>query len=542
MLNEFTYCPRLFFLEWVNGEFVDNAFTVEGQTIHRRVDRKEAGGLPSGEFERPFQTRSIEVNSETLGLSGKIDVVEGTTDHLVPADSKRGRPHLDPLEAWEPDQVQLCAYALLLREAGYTVNEAVVYYAATKQRVSIAIDEALIARTLEAVKTARAIASSGVIPPPLKRSPKCGGCSLNAICLPDEVNALADEKETTKPRNLVPSRDDQAPFYVQGQGLRVGLDHSVLEARDRDRQVVASARLAEMSQLVVMGNVQVSTQALQELCEREIPIVWTSFGGWLCGFTEGLGNKNVELRRQQYRTAEDSEACLKLSRRIVAAKIANSRTMVRRNGEPDSRTLQGMADALDAAMVADSVETLLGIEGNAARLYFAAFGTMVKPALADNGFSFDFAKRNRRPPADPVNALLSLAYSMLTKELALTARSVGFDPYFGFYHRPRYGRPALALDLVEEFRPLVADSVVLTAINTGAVALDDFRRHALGVALTSEGRRRFLKVFERRLGEEITHPVFGYRVSYRRVLEVQVRLLARHLMGEIPEWPDFRTR
>jgi len=542
MLNEFTYCPRLFFLEWVNGEFADNAYTTEGQTIHRRVDLKEPGGLPCVEPERPFRTRSIEASSERLGLTGKIDVIEGTPDHLVPVDFKRGRPRLNPLQAWEPDQVQLCVYALLLREAGYTVEEAVVYYAATKQRVSISIDEELIARTVNAIKAARAVASSGVIPPPLERSPKCGGCSLNAICLPDEVNILAHESHASKPRNLVPSRDDDAPFYVQGQGLRVGLDHGVLEARDRDRNILATARLANTSQLIVMGNVQVSTQVLHELCEREIPIVWTSFGGWLFGFTEGLGHKNIELRRVQHRTADDPAASLKLARRIVAAKIANCRTMLRRNGEPEERTLRGMADALDAAMVADSAEVLLGIEGNAARLYFASFGSMVKRATAVDGFSFDFAKRNRRPPADPVNALLSLAYSMLVKELALTARSIGFDPYLGFYHRPRYGRPALALDLLEEFRPLIAESVVLTAINTRAVALDDFRRHALGVALTSEGRQRFLKVFERRLAEEITHPVFGYRVSYRRVLEVQVRLLARHLLGEIPEWPEFTTR
>jgi CRISPR-associated protein Cas1 len=156
--------------------------------------------------------------------------------------------------------------------------------------------------------------------------------------------------------------------------------------------------------------------------------------------------------------------------------------------------------------------------------------------------AFDFAKRTRRPPRDPVNALLSFAYSLLAKDLAITARATGLDPFLGFYHQPRFGRPALALDLMEEFRPLVADSVVLSVINTGVVGVQDFLHSSLGVSLTPEARKRVLRAYERRLDEEVTHPVFGYRISYRRVLEVQCRLLGRHLLGELPEYPEFRTR
>ncbi len=543
MVNELVYCPRLFFLEWVDGEFAHNVHTVEGQTIHRHVDTPQPHGLPT-EADRPFRTRSIELSSLRYGLTGKVDVVEGDGKRVSAVDFKKGRPRTEPLAAWDPDRVQVCVYSLMLMEAGYEVEEAVVYYAGTKQRIAVKIDDALVAQTLTAIERAREVASGTQIPPPLENSPKCAGCSLNAICLPDEVNLLRREKAeaAVTPRALVPSRDDAAPFYVQGQGLRVGLDHGVLEARDRDRAVLATARLADTSQLVVMGNVQVSTQALHELCDREVPVVWTSYGGWLFGFTEGLGHKNIELRRTQYRVAEDPEASLRIARRIVAAKIANCRTMLRRNGAPSERTLRGMADALEQAAGVGSVASLLGVEGNAARLYFGAFSTMVKVGQGSDELSFDFEKRNRRPPADPVNALLSLAYAMLTKELAIATRAAGFDPYLGFYHRPRYGRPALALDLLEEFRPLIADSAVLTAINACLVSPKDFRRHSLGVSLTPDGRRSFLKAFERRLSEEITHPLFGYRISYRRVLEVQVRLLGRYLMGEISEWPEFRTR
>jgi CRISPR-associated endonuclease Cas1 len=166
---------------------------------------------------------------------------------------------------------------------------------------------------------------------------------------------------------------------------------------------------------------------------------------------------------------------------------------------------------------------------------------MLRPT-DDSVSSFDFNNRNRRPPRDPVNALLSFAYALLTKDFATTLLAVGFDPHLGFFHKPRYGRPALALDLMEEFRPLIADSVVLTLINNSEIRAEDFITSWAGVGLTQGGRMQILTAYERRMRQEIIHPVFGYRISYRRVLEVQARLLARHLMGEINEYPSFLTR
>jgi len=180
------------------------------------------------------------------------------------------------------------------------------------------------------------------------------------------------------------------------------------------------------------------------------------------------------------------------------------------------------------------------VEGTAARRYFSEFAGMLKEA--EPGARFDFDGRNRRPPRDPVNAMLSLLYSMLAREWTVTLQSVGLDPYLGFYHQPRYGRPALALDMMEEFRPLIADSAVLTAINNGEVQQSDWFERMGSVTLTPEGRRRLIETYERRMGQEITHPVFGYQISYRRVLEVQARLLGRYLLGEIPELPPFTTR
>ena len=189
------------------------------------------------------------------------------------------------------------------------------------------------------------------------------------------------------------------------------------------------------------------------------------------------------------------------------------------------------------AEAAADAASLLGIEGMAAKEYFAGFAKLLK-----GGESLDIEGRNRRPPRDPANALLSFVYALLVKEWTLALYAAGFDPLLGFYHRPRYGRPSLALDLTEEFRPLVADSTVLTLINNGEVTAESFIRRAGAVALTDAGRRAVIAGFERRMETEVTHPLFGYRISYRRILEVQARLLGRVLLGEISEYPNFCTR
>lgn len=189
-----------------------------------------------------------------------------------------------------------------------------------------------------------------------------------------------------------------------------------------------------------------------------------------------------------------------------------------------------------------SAESLLGMEGTAARLYFSQFSRMLKSRTPEGALAFDFQGRNRRPPRDPVNALLSFAYALLAKDFTVTLQAVGFDPYLGFYHTPRYGRPALALDLMEEFRPIVADSVVISVINNGEITGADCVRRAGAVALTDAARRRFIEAYSRRMDTLVTHPVFGYSISYRRVLEVQARLLGRYLTGELAEYPQFLTR
>jgi len=187
-------------------------------------------------------------------------------------------------------------------------------------------------------------------------------------------------------------------------------------------------------------------------------------------------------------------------------------------------------------------ESLLGIEGAAAREYYRALATLLRGRGSSGAVDFEFARRSRRPPRDRANAILSFLYSLLTKECALAVRRVGFDPLLGFYHRPRFGRPALALDLMEEFRPLVADSVLLTLVNGARVTAGDFEERGGAVLLSRAGRRTVIGAYEQRLATEIVHPTFGYRVTYRRSIELQARMLAAALLGDTPAYRPLVTR
>lgn len=540
MVNEFAYCPRLFFLEWVQGRFEANPDTALGSYEHRAVDVERGIAPAPTESHSLREARSVLVGSERLGLIGRIDVLEPDADGRVrPMDVKKGRPPDNPERAWEPERVQLCVAGLLLRENGYRCEEGVLYFAETKERVTVPFTEALIVRTLELLLDLHRVAQSDVPPPPLVDSPKCPRCSLVGICLPDETNLLAGRSEE-EPRRLVPRDHAARPLYVSEQGTTVGTRGGRLTVRRKDA-ITDELRWLDVSQVNVFGQVQVTTGALRECFRRQVPVCWFTHGGWFQGMAHGLPSKHVELRRRQVVVA--SQGGLEIARRVVAAKIRNCRVLLRRNSRATPIDVVGSLKLLaEQALTAPSVASLLGIEGSAARLYFGALPSMLRDGLGLPGAAFSFEGRNRRPPLDPVNCLLSYLYAILAKDLTVVTNAIGFDPFLGFYHRPRFGRPALALDLAEEFRPLVADSTMLMLINNGEVAPSDFVVRARGVGLTPAGRKKVITAYERRLDVPVTHPVFGYRVTYRRVFEVQARLLAAHLLGEVPEYSPFMTR
>ncbi len=565
MVNEFVYCPRLFFYEWVEGVFRESVDTIEGKVQHKRVD-KPGKALPEPEAagEEELKTRAVTLASERLRVIAKLDLLEVAEGGMTcPVDYKHGAPvetKSGGLEMWPADRVQIALQVMLLRENGYACESGLVFYAKTRQRVRLEVTPEVVAETERAVAEAWRTARAGVLPPPLVDSPKCNGCSLAPICLPEESawlrggveddgqlrlfgEAGVPRKEPQRELRLLQSaRDEKRAVYLNTQGLRVGKSGDVVQVKEKE-SVKQELRLHEVSQISLMGNVQVSTQTLQTLMEEEIPVCFFSQGGWFYGMTNGLATKNVFLRKSQFRLAEEEWFCLKLARKLVAGKIRNQRTMLMRNHvEPKALVLEQMKRMVERAEAAGSLEELLGIEGNGARLYFGEFAGMIKVEEGEEEVAFDFTVRNRRPPKDPVNALLSFAYSILAKDFTIACGAVGFDPMLGFYHQPRFGRPALALDLMEPFRPLIAESVVVQALNTRRITARDFLKSGKSVALSANGRKAFFQTYEQRMDTLVTHELFGYRVSYRRLLEIQTRLLAKFVEGTIGEYPVFVTR
>ena len=473
MLNQFVYCPRLFYYEHVEKVFVESADTIRGRTLHRRVD-KGSGALPKArrkksksdepstdptpadeaagapEAEEPIDSihsRSVELSSTRLGVIAKMDLIEaevgadGETLRVCPVDYKAGSPRETDgaLDLWDGDRMQLGLQCLILRDHGYACDEGVIYYRGTKQRVSLAITAELeswiLGRIAAASETAR-----GAIPAPLVDSPKCRGCSLAPVCLPDETRLLAlshqeDSEEngpliafprgSRPPRTLVAPRDERRALYLNTHGVRVGCSDGVLQIKEENR-IVDEIRVMDVAHVALFGNIQISTQAVHRLCDEDIPLTYFSGGCYFKGLTRGHSLKNVFLRIEQFRHAADPAACLQLARQFVHGKIHNHRVMFMRNHlESQTAVRLRLREARRDALAADSLSTLLGIEGAAAHLYFQNFGGLLRVTEdRDNGGDehretpqndrlrrFDFNTRNRRPPTDPVNALLSLAYS-----------------------------------------------------------------------------------------------------------------------------------
>lgn len=540
-LHNYVYCPRLFYMQWVEGVFVENRDTVEGSTLHRRVDAPSPYDVLGSEVgERVIRSQAL--SSERYRLTGVIDMIEEQESGVLRIlDYKKGYPLRGDDGQWtakENDAIQLAAYALLLQEAGVNVQEVGVYYAGIKRRVSVPLTPELIARCLRYLREAEAVAASGVCPEPLEDASRCLACSLYPVCLPMESRYWSDPSEGKKPLRPPMAGDDTGEILiVQNPESYLSLRGGELLVK-KDGETLSRHPIRQLQGVYLYGAIQLSAQALQVLMEQGTPVSYFSPSGRFIGMAHGLPASGVDARMGQYMLPRLPERRLRLVREIIRAKIHNQRVVLMRNGQASERCLKLMASLRDSCAFQESLDSLRGVEGTAAALYFGYFSTMLKSPTGD----FHFEERNRRPPRDPVNALLSLAYSVLSKELTGLAYAVGLDPFLGFFHSPRYGRPALALDMMEEFRPLIADSVVITLMNRGEVSPEDFVSTARGCYLKEGGRRQFWRAWIRRLDTQVTHPAFGYKMSYRRMMEVQMRQLWRFFRGDMDQFQSFTTR
>lgn len=335
--------------------------------------------------------------------------------------------------------------------------------------------------------------------------------------------------------------------------LYVTTEGAVVRSRDerlsitKQRETLADVPLHHLEAVVVIGPVTVTPAAMRALAERRIDLC---FGDWSGRFFARLtppDTPHVALRRAQYRALDDGPVRLELARGMVLGKLYNQRATLlrarRAREAPEPRTAR-LTDAIKAlrraargARMAETLDELRGHEGEGASAYFGAFGEMLLNP------DFSFAKRTRRPPVDPVNAMLSFGYAMLARDAVAAAGFVGLDPYAGFLHGGRYNQPSLGLDLMEEFRPVLVDSVVLTLINRRQVSAEDFEKALGGAVLMSDpARRTLLRGYEERKRTEIQHPVTGKTSPLGRVLELQARIVGKVLMGELERYIPFTPK
>jgi CRISPR-associated protein Cas1 len=320
--------------------------------------------------------------------------------------------------------------------------------------------------------------------------------------------------------------------------------------------------LIKIDEVVVVGEITMTASAVHLLLERDIEITFLGYYGQFKGRLSPPFSKNAILRMAQYRAHQDMGRRCELARQFVVGKLSNQRTRLQRYNRthPDvevDRVVKQMSEQLgtlanlslhqssgrrqivggDNSIAGTPLETILGIEGVGSAAYFRGFGKLLA-----NQQQWPFPGRVKRPPTDPVNALLSFGYALLTNKVASVVQLVGFDHFVGYLHSTFYGRPALALDLVEEFRPIIVDSVVLTMLNKRILTPSDFVVELGAYRLKDERRKIFFTQFEERLDEEVIHPLFGYKVTYRRCLELQARLLAKVLTGEIEDYPPLLVK
>lgn len=559
---EYAYCPRLFYFIQVEGIFVPSSDTEKGVAAHSRVDKpSRAVGEEedSANPELPKVYRSLALTSDSLGISATLDLAEISGKEAVPIEYRKGRPNrrkesagkpscprekmaeeMSP-EPWPADLIQVGLQALLLEEQGYIVREAVIYYAEEKARLRVVVDADLKNRSLDVLEEAKRCAE-GLRPLPLLNDPKCIRCSLQPICLPDEINLQRSQEEgdSLKPRKIWPPRDDGVHFVIQRPGTKVGVRGREIRVTGDDGSIISTMPMAGVESLSLIGSVQLTTQALTTLCEKGITIAFLSSAGRPIALIDPLDSVSAEVRKAQVHVLDNHKRQMELARALVTSKILNQRTILLRNHKNLPKNVPpALAEAARLASRAENMGELRGYEGQAASIYFKNFGGMFK---TDIGKEFEKHGRKRRPSPDPINACLSMGYSMLTHECVAALRLARLEPSIGVFHSSRPGRPALALDLMEPFRPLISDSVAITCFNRGELSQGHFLKTAAGCILTEAGRRSFFNAYNRRMSTEITHQVFKYRLSYRRMIVLHARMIAAWMMDEVPNLSFLVTR
>jgi CRISP-associated protein Cas1 len=310
-----------------------------------------------------------------------------------------------------------------------------------------------------------------------------------------------------------------------------------------EKEKILDVPLIKVEGIVVLGRATVSPALVYELLERHIGLTFMSKTGRYLGRLEPEVTKNIFVRKAQWNAAGHTEKSVHLVRGFVRGKLKNYRnTLMRGQRENNQLDLEAAMTKLESSITpindTDNIDSIRGLEGSGSAAYFSCFNQLIKST------EFQFSTRVRRPPTDPVNSLLSFGYSLLRHDVQSAVNIIGFDPYLGYLHYERYGRPSLALDLMEEFRPLVVDAMVLSVINKRLLSTDNFITEPISkaVSLTKEGLQIFLRAYEQKKQNTFKHPVLGKQCTYQEAFEIQGRLMAKYLMEETDKYPPLVTK
>lgn len=523
-LHALEYCERLFYLEEVEEIRIADASVYAGRTLHEELELEE------GE-----ERRSFLLSSEVLGITGRMDALRHCGGSWIPYEHKRGRPCRNALgipEAWGSDRLQVSAYGMLLEEhLGHPVPEGRIRYHAEGVTVRVPLDGPARQAVVEAIRRARELRSRGVRPSVVEKEGRCLRCSLAPVCLPEEERLAKDE--TWEPVRLFPPDVEGTTVHVVGYRSRVGKSGETLRIEGEEGPP-RTVPVNDVHALVLHGNVQITTQALHHCAAQGVAVHWFSTGGhYVGGLSPGAGG--VQRRLRQYAALSSPGVCLTLARKTAVAKVAGQlRYLLRATRQQEERrarvlpVVEVLRDSLHGMGRAEGVETLRGFEGKAAKAYFEVFSLLlptVDPVFFPEG-------RNRRPPRDRCNALLSFGYSLLYRSVMEAVLAVGLEPALGFYHTPRSTAHPLVLDVMELFRVPVWDIPLVGSLNRGQWDPDeDFVVTREKVWLSDSGRRKAIGLYEKRLQESWKHPVTRYSLSYRRTMELEVRLLEKEWSG-----------
>lgn len=533
-LHALAYCERLFYLEEVEEIRIADAAVYAGRRLHEELAADE-GDLVS-----------LTLESETLSLKGKVDCLRRRDGRLIPYEHKRGRarPADDGKTAWPSDRLQVCAYALLVEEhTSSPIEEARIRYHADNVTVRVPVDETAREDVRKAVARARALSRSVERPPVTDNDRLCLRCSLAPVCLPEEERLAHDAG--WDPVRLFPADLDRQALHVTDNGARVNRAGEALVIIRTDGEK-ATFPIREIGQLVLHGNAQITTQAIHLCAHHEVGVHWMTGGGRYVGGV-AAGVSPVQRRIRQYEALRDPGMAFRLARRLALARAEGQLRFLLRASRGESRESSGVQQAVDGIRHAlagtgraEGIDGLRGHEGEAGRAYFSGLPTLLRDDLDDR---LRFSGRNRRPPKDCFNALLSFGYALLYRDVLQAIVAVGLEPAFGFFHQPRSAAHPLALDLMELFRVPMWDMPLVASVNRLQWDPEaDFTYAGPQVWLSDAGRKKAIEVYERRKEDQWKHPVTRYSLSYARLIELEVRLLEKEWTGEPGLFARMRLR